>query len=185
MSTGALQDFPEEVSFLQPTEETKENKIPIPSTDFLRKVYKPREKENRDLVKYEREYDAYCRWAALPHDVRKPKRQEHFEKKWHLPKTYTAVFQRREDFQEKRLRYFWEWMMDKFPDVVYAVYQRALGKSSKDANIFVDLISKYINPERPKVSISPMVLVGVPQEKIDNLFVPKGYEKLEDITPKS
>lgn len=188
MPSGALaiQGLPEEgLSFLKPPD--KETNIPIPSPDFLRKIYKkPTEggQGTGELVKYEREYDAYCHWAALPHEVRKPKNQQLFEKKWNLPKNYLAKFHQREGFQEKRLGYFWEWMMDKFPNVVYAIYQRAMGKSSKDANIFVDLISKYISPERPRVQVSPMILVGVPQEKIDKLFIPEGYENIQDITPK-
>jgi hypothetical protein len=156
-------------------------KIPIPSPDYLKKLVKQTENPNSpqrvaELRKYEREYDLFCRWCALPKEIRKPKTAVEFEREHTLPKAYTTIFKQREDFRNRMLTYFWEWMFDLYPDVVHSVYKRAIGKSSKDAQIFVDLMSKQMEANKPRVNVAPMVLVGVPQDKIDKLFTPKSYD---------
>lgn len=37
--------------------------------------------------------------------------------------------------------------------------------------------------QKPKVNIAPMMLIGVPQESIDRLFIPKEYGEIKEITP--
>lgn len=165
-----------ELTFLK----DKENKIPIPDPSYLKKSNNSATPVKE--TKYEREYDAFCRWSALPKDQRKPRKLKDFEKKWKIPQNYTEKFRLREDFEDRRLKYFWEWMMDRFPDVVQNIY-KASDKNMKASQIFVDLIAKHIKIEKPPVNVPNMMLVGVPQEKIDSLFVPKGYENVEDITP--
>lgn len=161
-------------------EELLDTKIPIPSPDYLKKMVNDKSAHPGDsakLTKYAKEYEAFCRWAALPKSERKPKTAVEFERKNFLPKNYTNFFKGRDDFNDKRLTYFWEWMIDLYPDVVHAVYKRAVDKGgSKDAQIFIELLSKKLNLDKPKVQVSPMVLMGVPQEKIDALFTPKGYD---------
>jgi hypothetical protein len=159
--------------------ERLDSRIPIPSPEYLKKMNSSKgHSENNDtkLVKYQKEYEAFCSWAALPKEERKPKTAVEFERKNMLPKGYTNYFKGRDDFNDKRLTYFWQWMMDLYPDVVHAVYKRAVGKSSKDAAIFIDLLSKKMQLDKPKMQIQPMVIMGVPQEKIDALFTPKGYD---------
>ena len=168
-----------------PEFETKEDaidtKIPIPSPEYLKKMSNPASshpgKSDPKLIKYQKEYEAYCRWAALPRTERKPKTAVEFERKNFLPKGYTNFFRGRDDFNDKRLTYFWEWMIDLYPDVVHAVYKRAVDKGgSRDAQIFIELLSKKMKLDVPRLQVAPMVLMGVPQEKIDALFVPKGYD---------
>ena len=156
----------------------KDAKIPIPSTDHLAPVKDKTEKKGQDstLSKYAKEYEEFCKWAALPKDARDPDTALAWERKYGVPKGYSNYFKARDDFGEKQRAYFWEWMMDLFPDVVYAVYKRAVGKSSKDAGLFIELLSKKMEIDKPKVSVQPMILVGVPQDKIDKLFTPKGYD---------
>lgn len=161
---------------------TPDVKIPIPDPSYLEKFPIPNESKRES--KYEREYDAYCKWAALPREQRSPKKIIDFERKWGLPRTTTDDFRRREDFQQKRLGYFWDWMMDQFPDVVHAIYKRAIKNSPSDARVYAELIAKRLDVEKPKITVSPMVLIGVPQEKIDNLFIPKGFQDAQIITPK-
>jgi hypothetical protein len=168
----------EELSTQDLTPEKLEVKIPIPSPTYLLKQSKLVGKStDQPMVKYAKEYDAYARWAALPKEERKPKTAVEWERKNKLPKGYTQFFRQREDFSNKRLTYFWEWMMDIYPEVVYAVYQRATAKkgSDKAAGIFIDLLSKKMNMDKPRVQVQPMVLMGVQQEKIDALFTPQGY----------
>lgn len=160
--------------------------IPIPSPEFLRHEYAIKKSPDSTLIKHERAYEAFCRWSSLPKELRKPKTAKSFEEKWSLPRSYTEKFTQREDFRNKRLTYFWDWMMDNFPDVVYSMYKRAVsgGKSSAaDAKAFAELISKHLDIERPQTLIQPIALIGVPQEKIEKLFIPKGYEKTEGIIP--
>ncbi len=185
MNTLSLPDLEEDLSFLKVKEE--DTRIPIPSPDFIKKVYKDQASQKdtglgRPFEK-EKEYDAFCKWIALPKDLRKPKKLGQFEDKWGLPRSYTEYFKEREDFQQRRLQYFWEWMMDLFPDVVYAIYKRATKNSSVDARAFAEIILKKLDVEKPRVQISPMVLMGVPQDKIDNLFVPKDYSDVKEIMP--
>ena len=168
----------------------KESAIPVPTTEHLQKIkaVKPRpsflNKSQKPLVKYEREYDAYCRWCSLPDELKKPKTVYEFEKKWHIPKSWSATFRQREDFRDRTFKYFWDWLMDIFPDVVYASYKQI--QKTGNANhvkILADLISKHMDIGKPAQVIQPFMMIGVPQEKIDRLFMPKGFEKVEDILP--
>ena len=159
--------------------------LSIPDPSYLGKVYGGKLGEGKDgkLEKYEKEYDKYCQWSALPKELREPKTQDKFEKKWKIPKSYSYTFRKRKDFQNRRLAYFWDWMMDSFPDVVYAMYKRAIDKSSVDARAFAELISKHIDVERPAQIIQSLAIIGVPQEKIDRLFIPKTFENIKGIIP--
>lgn len=162
-----------------------ETKIPIPNPSYLMKESKNMGlKENQPLVKHAKEYEEFCKWSALPKDLRKPKTALDWEKKHKIPKGYTAYFKSREDFRNKVLSNFWDWMIELYPDVVYAVYQRAVNNkgSDKAAGIFIDLLSKKMNLDKPRVQVQPMVLMGVPQENIDKLFTPKNYDS-PDIIP--
>lgn len=160
------------------TEVLPEVKIPIPNPSYLLKESKlAGRKEDQTLTKYAKEYEDFCEWSSRPKELRKPKTAVEWERKNLLPKGYSQFFKQREDYSNKRLQYFWDWMMDLYPDVVYAVYQRASNAkgSDKAAGIFIDLLSKKMNLDKPKMQIQPMVLMGVPQDKIDALFVPKDY----------
>lgn len=163
-------------------------KIPIPSPDYLKKLVKQTENPNSpqrtsELRKYEREYDLFCRWSALPKELREPKTAVEFERKYQLPKAYTTILKQREDFRNRMLTYFWEWMFDLYPEVVHSIYKRAVGKSDKAAQIFVDLMSKQMEANKPRMNVAPMVLVGVPQDKINELFTPKEYQDVSKIVP--
>ena len=130
-------------------------------------------------TKYEKEYDAFCHWAALPKDVRKPRKLMDFEKTWKLPKNYTAYFRQREDYQERRTKYFYDWLMDLWPDAVYAAYTRAMRNSTADFKVLADIISKNLDVSRPKVTVTPMLLVGVSPEKISKLMEPKEMQSVQ------
>lgn len=170
----------EQVKEIIGTKKKVDTKIPIPNPSYLMKESKAvGQRDSQPLVKYGKEYEKFCQWAALPKDLRKPKTAIEWEKKNLMPKGYTQFFKQREDYRNKTLTYFWEWMMDVYPDVVYSVYQESVNKKNmKAAQIFVDLLSKKMNLDKPKVQVQPMVLMGVPQEKIDALFVPKDYDKI-------
>lgn len=163
-----------------------EEKIPIPTIEHLTKTYvnNTLTHSRKKLPKWEREFDLFCRWAALPKNLRDPKTAVAFESKYTLPKNYTSIFKQHEDFQSKRLKYFYDWLFDLYPDVVYAVYKRALQKSSRDASIFVDLIGKQLETHKPQMTVAPMVIMGIPQEKINALFVPKDYDKVIEVKGK-
>lgn len=156
--------------------------VPVPNFLDLEQSIIPRERKKPVARKHGAAYEAFCRWAALPRKLRRPKTQEEFEKLWHLPANYVHHWKHREDFQAARLKYFWNWMFDRFPDVVYAIYQRALRKSSADARIFTELIGKKLETERPTPKISPFMMIGVAQEDITKLFIPKEYDKVVEKT---
>jgi len=73
--------------------------------------------------------------------------------------------------------------MDKLPQVVEKVYERAITNSPKDAGLFIDLISKNLNIEKQRVTIMPIVITNISPDEAAPLFTPDGYEKFEDITP--
>lgn len=158
--------------------------LPVP--DFLNLDNKliPKQRD-RKKDKHEEAYDAFCKWAAMPEEVRTPSTQVAFEKKWGLPRNYTSKWKEKEDFQAKRLKYFWNWMFDKFPDVVYAVYRRATRNSSSDAKIFAELVGKKLETDQPKTAMLPMIVMGVPQDKIDRLFTPQTIIDAADKTVKT
>ena len=163
-----------------------DSSIPIPSVEYLEKVSKETKTASAPaMYKYAQEFDVFCRWSALPKEIREPKTAVEFEKRHKLPNRYTSYFKTHEEFQGKRLKYFWEWLFDLYPDVVYAVYKRAVKKSAKDAGIFVDIIGKRIDIDKPKMQITPLVIMGLPQDKLDKLFIPKNYDVIADSTPKS
>ena len=157
------------------------SKFPFPDKKF----FEAPSKRNKKLVKQKKHkaaYDAYIRWSATPKELREPKTAVEFEKVWKLPKNYTTSnFVKRPDFYEKKMKYFWDWVMDKFPDVVHAVYRRAIQNSTADARIFADLVAKRMENLAPKKErMTPFVMVGVPQEKINALFTPEDYEEVQD-----
>ncbi len=165
-----------------------DTKIPIPNPSYLMKESKNvmATHSQQPLVKYGKEFEEFCEWSAKPKELRKPKTAGEWEKKNLIPKGYSQYFKTREEFRTKTLSYFWDWMMDMYPDVVYAVYQRATNKkgSDKAAGIFIDLLSKKMNLDKPRVQVQPMVLMGVDQSKIDKLFTPKSYDAPELIPDK-
>jgi len=163
--------------------DTSKQSIPFPTTEHLRSIEKSTKRNERGLVKYEREYDAFCQWSAMPEAIRNPKTATAFEEKWKIPLGYVQNFKKRTDFRDRVLRYFWDWMMDSFPNVVYAVYKRAKDGNAPHAKIFAELISKHLEVDKPKSLIQPFMLIGVPQEKIDSLFIPQDMEKIEEIIP--
>ena len=150
----------------------------LPVLDFLEPSprLRPEKRKAPITTKHSKAYLAFCKWSATPRDLRQPKTQLSFERKWHLPANYTQHWKEREDFQARRITYFWNWMFDRFPDVVYAIYRRAKRNSSTDAKIFADLIGKRLETEQPKVEMRPLILMGVPQERLDALFIPKAYD---------
>lgn len=153
----------------------------LPTDQHLKKDLQPVTDKQRPMekTKYEREYDAFCHWAALPKDVRKPKKLMEFEKAWKLPKNYTAYFRQREDYQEKRTKYFYDWLMDLWPDAVYAAYNRAMRSSTADFKVLAEIISKNLDVSKPKVTVTPMLLVGVSSEKINKLMEPKPVQPIQ------
>lgn len=130
--------------------------------------------------KHDEAYQAFIRWSGTPSKLRDPKTIKEFESVWKLPKRYASnEFKRRSDYHERKMKFFWTWMFDKFPDVIYAVYRRAITNSTADARIFADIVGKKLETEAPKARMTPFVMVGIPQEKINDLFIPESYEEAE------
>jgi hypothetical protein len=153
----------------------------FPEPDFFKKPKTEKTKiQSFQTKEREMAYEAYVRWSATPSDLREPKTDVDFEKVWKLPKdTVYQTFKKRPDFYEKKMKYFWDWVFDKFPDVIHAVYRRAVQNSTADAKIFAELVAKRMAVDAPKPQMPPFMLIGVPQEKINALFVPEGYEEAE------
>jgi len=156
---------------------TPKTKSPIPLPDFLNvdKELVPRQRK-RKKDKHQDAYEEFCKWSATPKELREPKTQAEFASLWKLAPKYISNWKNNEDFQAKRLNYFWNWMFEKLPDVMYAIYRRAKRNSSADARIFTDIIGKRLETNAPKKEMTPFLMVGIPQDRVNNLFVPKGYD---------
>lgn len=158
--------------------------IPIPSVDASHLQNNmpaiPGRPTQQKRMKYEKEYDAFCRWAALPKEQRKPKRIADFEKENGIPKNYHQHFRQRDDYQELRTKYFYEWLWDIYPDLVNAAYNRAMRNSTADFKVLSEIISKRMEVDKPRVSVSPMLILGVPQEKLDKLMQPKPVPPIQE-----
>lgn len=171
--------IPDSLELLKQAEAT-----PIPDPSFLTKKYAGKEEGDGKLIKYEKEYDKYCEWSALPKRLREPKTQDAFERKWKIPKKYSFSFRHRKDYENKRRMYFWRWMNDIYPDVVDTLYTQATVKGNINAaKFFAELVAKHEEIEKPAQIIQPLAIIGVPQSKIEKLFVPKGYENPKGIIP--
>ena len=161
----------------------------FPEPEFFKKpkVKKVKNKQKFKTVERQKAYEAYIRWAATPKSLREPKTEAAFERVWKLPKmTVSRSFKNREDFHQKRMTHFWNWVFDRYPDVIHAVYRRAIQNSTADAKIFSDLVAKRLETTSPvKPKMTPFMLVGVPQEKINALFTPEGVEEAEVIDGES
>ena len=154
----------------------------FPEPDFFKPPKIKKTTRKTKLVKHASAYEAFVKWSATPKKLREPKTVKEFEKVWKLPKNYTSSrFRKKRDLHEKKMKYFWDWVMDKYPDVLYAVYQRAVTNSTADAKIFSDIVAKRMDAVAPiKSKMTPFMLVGVPQEKINALFTPEGVEEAEE-----
>ena len=195
MDTQPLPDFKEDLSFLKSDLKkdlrTKvDTQIPLPSSTILKKMFdnlSDKEIEKNNLgqpFKHEKAYEAFCKWYRLPLQLKKPKTERKFEEKWGLPKGYCeSNFIRKEDFNQKTSQHFFEWMMGLWPDVVYAIYKDAVRGSAPQAKAFSEIILKRLDVDKPAVTISPMMLVGVPQDKIDKLFIPKEIQSVKEVVP--
>lgn len=165
---------------------TPDSKIPVPSLDFLRKVEKAEGGIVREgkIDKHERAYDAYCRWMATPKARREPKTEVAFESKWKVPKHYAATFRQRGDYRNRMLLYFWEWMMDNMPDFFENLMQKSFEKGgSAERRILAEIYMKHTETQKPAQQITQIVIQGVEQAKINNLFVPDEYKEIDDVIP--
>jgi hypothetical protein len=154
----------------------------FPDADFFKKP----DIKKKDITAFktperEKAYEAYVRWAASPTALREPKTDKDFERLWKLPTdTVYMSFKKRPDFYERKMKCFWDWVFDRFPDVIHAVYRRAVQNSTADAKIFAELVAKRMEVQAPKPQMPPFMLIGVPQDKINALFVPEGYNESVD-----
>lgn len=139
-------------------------------------------KPKRELYKREAEYEAYCEWCATPQQEREPKTQLGFERKYHLSPGYTRNFRKRAEFRLKVFKLMLEYWIDKYPNLVYAQYKKAVKEGDTNAAKLVsEIISKNLDVEVEKKTVQPFVLVGVPQEKIDRLFTPPEVIEGEEV----
>lgn len=175
--------MPVNLDFIKKVEEVSE--IAIPSPDFLRKTFpKPTQKEDGELIKHKNVYEKFCQWSGLPSEVREPKTEVAFEKKWKIPRNYCQQFKGRSDFKDKRLMYFWDWMMEVLPDVVYSQYVKVKATGNTPAaEFFAKLVAKKLEVDKPIQEIKSLTIVGVPQENIEKLFTPKGFEDTKGLIP--
>jgi hypothetical protein len=152
--------------------------LPVPTFIEANKKLKVKQK-NRAKLKHADAFDAYARWVAKPKKLRNPSTKQAFIKLWKLPPNYIYNWEDQEEFQALKYKYFWNWMFDMLPDIAYAAYQRAIDRtrgSAQDAKLLMELIGKKIDADRPqKTRIQPFFLVGVPQNKIEELFTPQEY----------
>lgn len=161
------------------------NGIEIPDPTYLTEGAGTKDSPDAEFKKHGRAYEAYLRWSALPKKERDPATELSFEKKWGLPKAYCAhVFRARKDFSSRRLYYFWEWMLEKLPDIVYSQYEKVIKDgNTMAAKFFADLIAHKLDVDKPEAVIQPLTIIGVPQEKIQQLFTPKKFEDVKGIIP--
>ncbi|MGW8289552.1 MAG: hypothetical protein ACWGNP_04700 [Candidatus Bathyarchaeia archaeon] len=154
-----------------------------------KKSPKGRKRKKSNFLTQERKeaYEAFLRWSATPKELREPKTEAEFERVWKLPaSTIYQSFKQREDFHRRRMGYFWNWVFDKYPDVIHAVYRRAIQNSTADAKIFSELVAKKLESQtQTKAKMTPFMLVGIPQHKINALFTPEGVEEAEVIDGES
>ena len=155
--------------------------LPLPDFLFEKNSIRSR-KGNTGMVKHQGNYHDFCQWAALPEELRKPKTQAEFERAKKLTPYQTTEWKKRDDFYGLRLKYFWDWMFEEFPNVVYAVIKRAKRKSSADARIFADLIGKKLEVDKPRINMQPIFMIGVNQNDIDRFQIPEGYEDVVEKT---
>lgn len=156
--------------------------VPVPDMSYLEQLPETNEVSST-MSKHAKTFEIFCKWASLPKNEREPRTEVAFAMKYGLPKNYTIEFKKRKEFQQKRLFYFWDWMMDKFPDIVMAVYKRAMKKSTTDARIFADIMAKKLSYEKTPSQITNFMLVGVSQDKLNKLFTPKSLDKVLDNAP--
>ena len=159
--------------------------IEIPDPTYLTEGATTKSSPDGELKKHAQAYEAYLRWSALPKKERNPTTEMAFEKKWGLPKSYCIhKFRSRKDYSSRRLFYFWEWMLEKLPDVVYSQYEKVLKDgNTMAAKFFADLIAHKLDVDKPDAIIQPLTIIGVPQEKIQQLFTPKKFEDVKGIIP--
>ena len=146
-----------------------------PDPEFLSKTFRaiPGKQTPMKTTKYEKEYDAFCHWTALPEELRNPKTLGQFERRWGIPKNYTAHFREREDYQSRRLKYFWNWYMELWPNLIYRAYQRAMKTSTADFKALSELVARNAEAVAPKMAVTPLVILNVAPEKTEKLFEPK------------
>lgn len=158
--------------------------IPIP--EFLKRDQKivPK-KRNRKKDKHYDAFLAYAKWYSLPSDQREPATKREFIKIWKLPPSYVYNWEDDEEFLSLVDKHFWRWLYSKLPDIAEASFQRAISKtrgSAQDTKILLELIGKRVDVNKPATRIQPFFLVGVDQNKIEELFTPTEYIEAAEVT---
>lgn len=158
--------------------------IPVP--EFLTKNQKvKRKKKNRQKDKHGDAFVAYAKWFATPSDKRDPPTKKEFMKIWKLPPHYVYNWEDDEEFLHMVDRHYWRWLYGLLPDITQAAFERAVSRtrgSSQDAKLLMELIGKRMQINKPATRIQPFFLIGVDQNKIEDLFTPKKYIEAAEVT---
>lgn len=152
--------------------------LPVP--DFLTKKNESRvRKKKRKKDKHKDAFLAYAKWYSTPAEMRDPPTKTAFAKLWKLPSVnYMYHWEDEEEFLHLASKHYWKWMFSILPDISHAAYQRAIAKtrgSSQDAKLLMELIGKRFERNNTPQRIQPLIMVGVDQNKIEELFTPTEY----------
>lgn len=161
--------------------------IPIP--EFLTKKQEVKVKKvGRKKDKHHDAFLAYAKWYSMPTETRVPQTKKDFAKLWKLPtQNYmqSAGWEDDEEFLHLVDKHFWRWMYSLLPDIANAAFQRAIAKtrgSSQDAKLLMELIGKRTQMDKPPARVQPFFLIGVDQNKIEELFTPTEYIEAAEVT---
>lgn len=155
-----------------------------PREDALLVQPDPKDPKPSDLYKHEKAFDDFCRWSSVPKGNRRPESEAEFERKYGLAAHHCYnIFKKRKDFQERCFKYMFEWIRELYPEFIHKMYLAAVkDKNASAIKFFSEMVAQDLTAGKPAPAAQPLMIVGVPQEKIDRLFIPdEVIEPLEEV----
>ena len=78
----------------------------------------------------------------------------------------------------------YEWIRELFPSFIHKMYVKATDEGNSSAiKFFGEMVAKDMEVDKPKPTIAPFMIVGVPQSKIDAMFAPDELRVVEEAEP--
>lgn len=83
------------------------------------------------------EFTEFCRWCAIPKDIREPKEQKDFAKQFNVSESMLSQWKQTPEYMDNRRRYIQMWIGDDLPELMYSTKKFALRGSSKHLEIIL------------------------------------------------
>jgi len=113
------------------------------------------------------EFTEFCRWCAIPKELREPKEQKDFAKQFNVSESMLSQWKQTPEFIGNRRHYIQTWLGDDLPELMYATKKFALKGSSKHMDIILKWLGELAGEGNTNVNVVIPILGGQSVEPIE------------------